>query len=141
MMQDQFQQQEKSSIKQIIIHQQNPLMLTIQLHQLLFFAYHGLYEAEKINGNQFELDVDIELNISGGISTIDQTLDYVAVYEIINTRMKVATHLLETLAEDLITLIRQQDVRIKSITITIKKLAAPIPDFKGIVAVKLKKEY
>ena len=42
-------------------------MLTIQLHQLLFFAYHGLYEAEKINGNQFELDVDIELNISGGI--------------------------------------------------------------------------
>ena len=116
-------------------------MLTIQLHQLLFFAYHGLYEAEKINGNQFELDVDIELNISGSISTIDQTLDYVAVYEIINTRMKLATPLLETLAEDLVTLIRQQDVRINSITLTIKKLAAPIPDFKGIVAVKLKKEF
>lgn len=116
-------------------------MLTIQLHQLQFFACHGLYEAEKINGNQFELDVDIELDISGGITTIDQTLDYVAVYEIINTRMKLATPLLETLAEDLVALIRQQDVRIKSICLTIKKLTAAIPDFKGIVAVKLKKEY
>jgi dihydroneopterin aldolase len=116
-------------------------MLTIQLHQLQFFAYHGLYEAEKINGNHFELDVDINLNANGGITTIDQTLNYVAVYEIINARMKLSTPLLETLAEDLINLIRQQDVRIKSISLTIKKLAAPIPDFKGIVAVKLKKEY
>ena len=55
--------------------------------------------------------------------------------------MKLSTPLLETLAEDLIALIRQQDVRIKSISLTIKKLAAPIPNFKGIVAVKLKKEY
>lgn len=116
-------------------------MLTIQLHQLQFIAYHGLYEAEKINGNQFELDVDIELNISEGITTLDQTLDYVAVYEIINTRMKLATPLLETLAEDLVTLIRSQDDRIKSISLIIKKLTAPIPDFKGIVAVKIKKEY
>lgn len=116
-------------------------MLTIQLHQLQFIAYHGLYEAEKINGNQFELDVDIELNISGGITTIDQTLDYVAVYEIINSRMKLSTPLLETLAEDLVYLIKKQDVRIKSINLTIKKLAAPIPEFKGIVAVKFKKEY
>ncbi len=116
-------------------------MLTIQLHQLQFFSYHGLYEAEKINGNQFELDVDIDVNVAEGITTIDQTLNYVAVYEIINTRMKLSTPLLETLAEDLIALIRQQDVRIKSISLTIKKLTAPIPNFKGIVAVKLKKEY
>jgi len=116
-------------------------MLTIQLHQLQFFAYHGLYEAEKINGNHFELDVDIELNIAGGVAAIDQTLNYVAVYEIINTRMKLSTPLLETLAEDLTALIRQQDERIKSISLTIKKLAAPIPDFKGIVAVNFKKEY
>ena len=116
-------------------------MTTIQLHQLQFIAYHGLYEAEKINGNQFELDVDIEMNISDDITTLDQTLDYVSVYEIINTRMKLATPLLETLAEDLVALIRKQDVRIKSISLVIKKLTAPIPDFKGIVAVKIKKEY
>ncbi len=116
-------------------------MLTIQLHQLQFIAYHGLYESEKINGNHFELDVDIEMNTSEGITTLGQTLDYVSVYEIINNRMKLATPLLETLAEDLVALIRQQDVRIKSISLVIKKLTAPIPDFKGIVAVKLKKEY
>lgn len=116
-------------------------MVTIQLHQLQFNAYHGLYEAEKINGNQFELDVDIELNTTEGITTLGQTLDYVAVYEIINSRMKQATPLLETLAEDLVALIRLQDERIKSISLIIKKLTAPIPDFKGIVAVKIKKEY
>ena len=116
-------------------------MLTIQLHQLQFIAYHGLYEAEKINGNHFELDVDIEMNTPEGITTLGQTLDYVAVYEIINSRMKQATPLLETLAEDLVALIRLQDERIKSISLVIKKLTAPIPDFKGIVAVKIKKEY
>ena len=116
-------------------------MFTIQLHQLQFIAHHGLYEVEKINGNHFELDVDIEMNNSDDITTLDQTLDYVAVYEIINTRMKQPTPLLETLAEHLVALIRQQDHRIKSITLVIKKLTAPIPDFKGIVAVKIKKEY
>ncbi len=116
-------------------------MLTIQLHQLQFIAYHGLYEVEKMNGNHFELDVDIEMNTLEGITTLDQTLNYVAVYEIINTRMKQATPLLETLAEEMLALIREQDSRIKSISLVIKKLTAPIPDFKGVVAVKLKKEY
>lgn len=116
-------------------------MLSIQLHQLQFFAYHGLHEEEKVNGNQFEMDVDIELKIEERINTIDQTLDYVTVYETIYNRMQIPTDLLETLAQDLATLIYQKDNRIHSICICIKKTAAPIPNFKGVVGVQIKKEY
>jgi len=33
-------------------------MLSVCLHNIIFKAYHGLYEEEKINGNDFEINVE-----------------------------------------------------------------------------------
>lgn len=116
-------------------------MLSIHLHHLQFFAYHGLYENEKNNGNNFEMDVDIDLDTDEKITSLSQTLDYVTVHEIIYKRMQQATPLLETLAQDLADLIYEADRRVKKISIMIKKVSPPIPDFKGTVGVSFKKEF
>ena len=116
-------------------------MLTIQLHQLHFFAYHGLFEQEKKTGNNFELDVDIHLEIAGKISSLKHTLDYVVVYEMIEKRMEQPTALLETVAQELVEQIHDLDNRVKSVEITIRKLAPPIKNFKGYVGVSVKKEF
>ena len=116
-------------------------MFSIQLHQLQFFAHHGLYEAEKINGNNFEVDVDIDLIEMEPVHALSQTVDYVAVYEIIRTRMQQPTQLLETVAQDLAHKIHSYDQRVKQIRIKIKKLNPPIQHFNGAVSVSFTKTY
>ncbi|MFT3681102.1 MAG: dihydroneopterin aldolase [Ferruginibacter sp.] len=116
-------------------------MLTIHLHALEFFAYHGLYEDEKKVGNNFIVDVTVEIDADEKITALSQTVDYVILYEIIHKRMQRATKLLETVAQDLAEEMHLADNRIKSIAVTIKKLTPPIPNFRGSVSVSLKKTY
>jgi 7,8-dihydroneopterin aldolase/epimerase/oxygenase len=120
------------------IHQH---MLSIQLHNLQFFAYHGLYETEKLNGNNFEVNVDIDTAIDEKVVSLSQTVDYVAIYEIIYKRMQTATPLLETLAQDLADNIHLADNRIKKITVSVKKISAPIQNFTGTVGVSFTKAF
>lgn len=116
-------------------------MFTIHLHNLKYFAYHGLYEEERKAGNNFEMDVDVVADIPGTVTKLEQTVDYAAVYSIIDARMKQPTPLLETLVYDLAHKIHEYDNRIKSVNITIKKLSAPIKFFNGVVGVTYKKDF
>ncbi|MBL0358681.1 MAG: dihydroneopterin aldolase [Chitinophagaceae bacterium] len=116
-------------------------MLTIHLHNLKFFAFHGLYEEERKTGNNFEMDVDVVADIPVVITKLEHTVDYAVVYQVIESRMKQPTALLETLVHDLAEKIHQHDKRIRSVSITIKKLSAPIKNFNGIVGVSYKKDF
>jgi 7,8-dihydroneopterin aldolase/epimerase/oxygenase len=116
-------------------------MLTIQLRQLQFHAYHGLYELEKSAGNTFEVDVDVFVDVQEKITRLNQTLNYATVYGVIKQRMQQPTPLLETLAQEIIALIHNIDSRIRSISITIKKLAPPIENFQGTVGVSIKTDF
>jgi 7,8-dihydroneopterin aldolase/epimerase/oxygenase len=115
--------------------------MTIHLHSLKFFAYHGLFEEETISGNDFELNVDVEAAVAENITALSQTVDYVKVYEIIRSRMQQPTKLLETLVQDLADKIHATDNRIKHISISITKMNPPIADFSGSVGVSIKKAY
>jgi len=116
----------------------DPFMLTIHLHKLLFHSFHGVFEEEKILGNQFEVDVDIEMDGREHITNLSQTVNYVAVYSCIKERMQLPTPLLETIAQDLIDAIHHMDEKILSVSITIKKTTPPIENFQGIVGVSCK---
>ena len=113
-------------------------MLTIHLHKLLFHSFHGVYEEEQILGNQFEVNVDVDVDAPKHINSIHQTVNYVTIYHCIKQQMLVATPLLETVAMDITQAIHQIDKKIKSVSITIKKTAAPIENFQGIVGVSCK---
>jgi dihydroneopterin aldolase len=116
-------------------------MLTIHLHQLLFHAFHGVYKEEQILGNQFEVNVDVEVDAPEHIERLNETVNYVTIYHCIKKQMQVATPLLETVAQDITQAIRTIDERIKSVSITIKKTAAPIKNFQGIVGVSCKTDF
>jgi dihydroneopterin aldolase len=116
-------------------------LLTIHLHKLAFFAYHGLYEEEQQNGNHFEVDVDIEADIPDNVQHLQDTIDYVKMYVIVEQRMQQSTKLLETLAQNLATLIHEADPRVTSVSVNIRKLSPPIKNFKGYVGISFKKEF
>jgi dihydroneopterin aldolase len=101
----------------------------------MFHAFHGLYEEEKKNGNNFVVNVDIEVDTDGIISDLQQTVDYVEVFQLIQKRMLQATPLLETLAQEMSQAIQRLDNKIATVSITIKKLSPPIENFVGEVGV------
>lgn len=111
-------------------------MLSISLNRLRFHAFHGVYPEEKQLGNEYEVDVDIRtVDQREVITALDQTIDYVRVYEIVSKRMQVATPLLETVAMELAREIRGNFDGIREINISIRKLHLPIPNFAGQVTV------
>ncbi|MEO6722748.1 MAG: dihydroneopterin aldolase [Ferruginibacter sp.] len=116
-------------------------MITLQLHNLEFHAYHGLYEQENFTGNTFEIDADVVVDVEDQITKLNQTVNYATVYNIIKKRMQQPTPLLETVAQELTLVIHDIDSRIRSVSITIKKLSPPIENFQGTVGVSYKKEF
>jgi 7,8-dihydroneopterin aldolase/epimerase/oxygenase len=110
-------------------------MLSIQLHQLQFRAYHGLHEEEKINGNDFEVDAVIHYHPQKIIQSIDETINYEEVYKLIETRMQKATPLLETIAMEIAHEILNKFLLAEEIKISIKKINPPIKNLKGSVGV------
>jgi len=116
-------------------------MLTINLHNLIFHAFHGVHEEESILGNTFEINVSVSFDASEQIKTLDQTINYATVYEIIKQRMQIATPLLETLVQDLAKEISAFDNRINSIIVSVEKKNPPIPNMEGSVSVTYKKDF
>ncbi len=116
-------------------------MFKIQLNKLSFFSHHGLHDEEAETGNDFEIDVSVEFDTNENIHSIGQTINYVAVYEVIKKHMSIPVALLETLAQDITEDIYSLDNRITSIHITINKLHPPIRNFVGSVGVSYSKAF
>lgn len=116
-------------------------MLVIHLEKMQFFAYHGWYPEERTNGNQFEVSLNIEAKIPEKVASLEDTLDYVKVFEVVAGRMSIPTPLLETVAAEIAEAVYQLDDRVNVVSVTIKKLSAPIKDFNGIVGITYKKAF
>ncbi len=116
-------------------------MFTINLHNLIFHSFHGIHEEERILGNTFEVNVNLSFITDEYITTLEQTINYATVYEIIKQRMQIATPLLETLVQDLANELKAFDNRIKSISISVEKKNPPIPNIEGTVSVHYKKDF
>ena len=116
-------------------------MYTIHLNKLAFFAHHGLHDEEAITGTNFEIDLSVEFDPGERLTSIQQTINYVDVYDIVKKHMAHPIALLETLAENITLEIHSLDKRIRSINISIHKLHPPINNFIGHVGVTYSKVF
>lgn len=116
-------------------------MLSIHLHDLLFHGLHGLYEEEQVLGNEFRVNLTVwHREVTIPVKSLQDTINYVAVYELVKEKMAIPTLLLETLAttiaKDILATFRQAE----KVQITIHKLNPPIPEFTGSVGVTFELE-
>ena len=116
-------------------------MITIHLHHLIFFAFHGLHEEEKILGNEYEVNAEVSIDALQTITRLEQTVDYATIYEIIKKRMAIPTGLLETVTQELTQEIKMNFPLVRSVSISIRKKYPPIVSIEGSVGVSYKKEY
>jgi 7,8-dihydroneopterin aldolase/epimerase/oxygenase len=115
---------------------------TIELEGLRFFGSHGMYQEEMLVGNEFEVNVALESKApKKTVHSIEQTINYVEVYRIIQEVFSVRRQLLETCAMEIADAIQQQFPELVDIRIKIKKVTPPITNFTGAVAVTYSKSF
>jgi dihydroneopterin aldolase len=112
-------------------------MLSVHLNNVIFWAYHGLYKEEKITGNEFEVNLRVDYTppIPHTFQSINDTINYVALFKLVQHRMEKHTPLLESIAVDIANEIFTHFTMAQKVVISKKKLNSPIADFKGSVSV------
>ena len=117
-------------------------MVAIELHNIRLHGYHGMYEGEEKTGSPYEVNLKImyeEGNVK--FEELKHTINYVEVFEIVKQRMKIATPLLEKLAEGIIRKLKHQFPFATEVIISIYKLEAPIENIQGKIGVTMHKRF
>lgn len=82
---------------------------TVSLNRMYFKANHGFYEKERIEGNEFYLDVSVELKSFDRIDdNINDTVNYEDIYKICNEEMLKTSKLIETVVYRITTRIKDE---------------------------------
>lgn len=114
--------------------------MRISLTNLEFFGYHGLYLEEKKVGNTFFVDVHVHLKTNEAIiDQIDQTINYVEIYNLVRDIMLVPTPLLETLVGTIAEVILKRYPIVEKIQVAITKQKLAIAHFEGTTTVSIEK--
>lgn len=117
-------------------------LLTISLNNVRFRAFHGIHPEERQKGNDFVVNLQVSYQpYTGMITSLDDTIDYAILFDIINTTMQQPVDLLETLVQHIAHAAHQRFPQIKEITVSVEKLNPPIDQFSGTAAVKYSKQF
>ena len=112
----------------------------IYLNDLIFNGFHGVYPAEKKIGNTFKLDLRIQLTpTTKTIDQLEQTIDYVQVYALIQKIMAVPTPLLETIVTNIADQILAAHPMAESVYVKITKQQLSVSFFEGTTAVDIER--
>jgi dihydroneopterin aldolase len=117
-------------------------MVTIKLKQLRFFAHHGLYEEERKVSNEFIVDLEVGFESSVGVITkMNETINYIKLYELVKKYMLQTSDLIESLAMKITEDIHHLYPQVKKVSISITKKYPPVINFSGNIAVSYEKEF
>ncbi|SHJ64495.1 dihydroneopterin aldolase [Tangfeifania diversioriginum] len=100
----------------------------IEIEGMHFFAFHGHFEAERVVGNDFLVDVSIKTDCTAAAKSdnLDDALNYQAVYNLIKTEMKIKSHLLENVAGRILDALFNEFPSIESAKVKVSKMNPPM---------------
>ena len=96
---------------------------TISIECIKVFAYHGVYEEEKVNGGNYEISVSLSYDITPEAKSddLEKSIDYEKIIALVKRHMGERANLIETVAYKLTGAIVCLNERIEKVTIKIKK--------------------
>jgi 7,8-dihydroneopterin aldolase/epimerase/oxygenase len=104
-------------------------MAFIRLVNMTFYGFHGVALAEKETGRRYEVDCELETDISKAAQSdhLDDTVNYVTIYHVVEEFLERHRYnLLETLAQRLAAEIKRQ-TGISKVKIKVRKRIPPVP--------------
>ncbi len=96
------------------------------------YAFHGCTSEEQMIGTSYEVDVIIETDLSNAeiSDNLEETVDYVIIYDIVKEEMAIKSKLIEHVAKRIVNRLMKQFSAIEKIKVSVAKLHPPV---NGIV--------
>ena len=100
----------------------------ISLEGLKFHAFHGVHPQERLVGCIFMVDIHLSMQsfADGFKDDLSRTIDYEQVYKLVAEEMKVPKHLIETLAENILTTVFARQPLVEHAHVIISKMHPPV---------------
>ena len=115
----------------------------IILKGMRFFGYHGALDEEKRLGQQFEVDMELFLDLqpAGKTDRLDLSVSYASVFATVAEVMTGKSQdLLESVAETIAQNVLQSYAVVEGVKVTVKKPGAPIPGSFAYMAVEITRQ-
>jgi dihydroneopterin aldolase len=103
-------------------------MTTIKINNAEFYAYHGVLEYEKVHGNKFQVDIEMQCDLSSlKDDSLGETVDYLAVYNAVKAVFTERKYnLIETVINKIGEEILERFLKVHSVKVSIRKPNAPL---------------
>jgi 7,8-dihydroneopterin aldolase/epimerase/oxygenase len=113
----------------------------IEIEGMEFYAFHGYFEAEKIVGNRFLVNLAIETDCEKAAQSdrLEDALNYQSVYQMIYEEMQKPSSLLENVAGRILNRLYDEFEIISKAKVKISKMNPPMGGQIEKVSVTLKR--
>ena len=116
---------------------------SILLHDMRFYAYHGVMEQERRVGGEYLVSLSVEADLSRAVisDSVDDTVNYAALYEVVAREMAQPSQLLEHVAGRIGSCVLEAFPLVEALSVRITKCNPPMgADSKGAsVEIKMKR--
>lgn len=111
----------------------------IRIEQMEFYSYHGHFEEERIVGNRFIVDLEMETDCSRAAATdkLDDALDYQRAYQLVREEMRIKSYMLEHIAGRILDSLFTHFPNLERATVKVAKLTPPMGGKIRSVSVEL----
>ncbi len=113
----------------------------IELDKMEFYAFHGCYREEQVVGNQFLVNLKLEVADTDAVHSdkLSDALNYQKAYEIVKVQMSLPSHLLEHVSGRILDALFEEFPQLISASVKVSKLFPPIGGKMEKVSVELTK--
>lgn len=100
----------------------------IAIEGMQFYAYHGHFEAERVVGNSFTVDLwmDTDCSAAAVSDNLDDALNYQAAYTLVKKEMAVTSKLLENVADRILNALMFEFSQLEKAEVKITKMNPPM---------------
>jgi dihydroneopterin aldolase len=101
----------------------------ILMKKMVFYGYHGVFEDEKNQGQEFIVDMELMLDLSqaGKTDRVEDTVSYADVYQLVKMIVEGPSYnLIERLADELAGRVLENFNLIGEVQIKVRKPGAPV---------------
>jgi len=113
----------------------------IRIEQMEFYSFHGCFEEERIVGNRFIVDLEMETDMERAAETdkIGDALNYQTAYDLIKLEMKTNSYLLEHIATRILDALFNNFPQLQRASVKVSKMNPPMGGKIKAVSVEIER--
>ncbi len=116
--------------------------ITLTLLDLRFFAHHGWYAEETLQGQTFGVNLWVSYpEPDAALIQLTDTIDYTEIHTLLVAQMNRPRKLLEELAQSILDEIHSHFPQVNHIRLQIEKMAPPVVGLNGRLGITLERSY